>query len=168
MMQVVDGKFTDFRWKTGAWDLESDAFKRDGKTNWDLVIDAEMGRRRLLEDTPIASTNEDPVFFDTDQIPWWAWVKRFHLPEAEKANGRAAMIGYVLAYFVDSWTGAGLYDQQNSFLGKLALHLVVFAILIFRSTDSLASLRGLLDEATFYDKQWDAQWQKGNRPKEQD
>jgi len=45
------------------------------------VIDAEMGRRRLLEDTPIASTNEDPVFFDTDQIPWWAWVRRFHLPE---------------------------------------------------------------------------------------
>jgi hypothetical protein len=45
------------------------------------VIDAEMGRRRLLEDSPIASTNEDPVFFDTDQIPWWAWVKRFHLPE---------------------------------------------------------------------------------------
>ena len=42
------------------------------------------------------------------------------------------MIGYFLAYFVDSWTGAGLYDQQNSFLGKLALHLVVFAILIFR------------------------------------
>ena len=45
------------------------------------VIDAEMGRRRLLEDSPIASTNEDPVFFDTDQIPWWAWVRRFHLPE---------------------------------------------------------------------------------------
>ncbi len=37
MMQVVDGKFTDFRWKSGAWDLESDAFKKDGKTNWDLV-----------------------------------------------------------------------------------------------------------------------------------
>ena len=52
--------------------------------------------------------------------------------QAEKANGRAAMVGYFLAYFVDSWTGAGLYDQQNSFLGKLALHLVVFAILIFR------------------------------------
>ena len=36
-MQVVDGKFADFRWKNGAWDLESDAFKKDGKTNWDLV-----------------------------------------------------------------------------------------------------------------------------------
>ena len=74
---------------------------------------------------------------------WWqsvfcaTWLQEalrgFTLPwQAEKANGRAAMIGYVLAYFVDSWTGAGLYDQQNSFLGKLALHLVVFAILIFR------------------------------------
>ena len=36
-MQVVDGRFTDFRWKNGAWELESDAFKKDGKTNWDLV-----------------------------------------------------------------------------------------------------------------------------------
>lgn len=37
-MQIVDGKFTDYRWKNGAWDLESDAFKgKEGKTNWDLV-----------------------------------------------------------------------------------------------------------------------------------
>ena len=56
------------------------------------VIDAEMGRRRLLEDSPIASTNEDPVFFDTDQIPWWAWVKRFHLPEVGRALLSAALL----------------------------------------------------------------------------
>ncbi|CAL8467037.1 g6573 [Coccomyxa elongata] len=167
--QVVDGKYSDYRWTNGSWDLESSAFKgKDGKVDWDLVIDAEMARRKLLEDSPIPSTNEDPVFFDTAQIPWWAWVKRFHLPEAEKANGRAAMVGYFLAYFVDSWTGAGLYDQQNSFLGKLALHLVVFAILIFRSSDSLASLKNLLDEATFYDKQWQANWLNTERPKEED
>ncbi len=36
-MQVIDGRFTDFRWKSGAWDLESAAFKKDGKTNWDMV-----------------------------------------------------------------------------------------------------------------------------------
>jgi hypothetical protein len=88
--------------------------------------------------------------------------------QAEKLNGRAAMVGYFLAYFVDSWTGSGLYDQQNSFLGKLALHLVVFAILILRSSDSLSAIRTLLDEATFYDKQWGAQWQNQERPKEQD
>ena len=45
------------------------------------VIDAEMARRRLLEDTPIPSRLDDPVNFDTEMIPWWAWVRRFHLPE---------------------------------------------------------------------------------------
>lgn len=28
--------------------------------------------------------------FDTSMVPWWAWVKRFHLPQAEMINGRAA------------------------------------------------------------------------------
>lgn len=37
-----------------------------------------------------------------------------------------------------------------------------------RSNDSLASLKNLLDEATFYDKQWAANWQNQTRPKEQD
>jgi hypothetical protein len=45
------------------------------------VIDAEMARRKLLEATPIPSINEEPVLFDTGEIPWWAWVRRFHLPE---------------------------------------------------------------------------------------
>lgn len=40
-----------------------------------------MARRKMLEDTPIPSTNEDAVVFDTSEIPWWAWVRRFHLPE---------------------------------------------------------------------------------------
>ena len=52
--------------------------------------------------------------------------------QAEKLNGRAAMVGYALAWVVDSLSGAGLVDQQNSFLGKLLLHVAVFAILIFR------------------------------------
>ena len=34
------------------------------------VIDAEMARRKMLEDTPIASLNEDPVNFDTGMVPW--------------------------------------------------------------------------------------------------
>ena len=45
------------------------------------VIDAEMARRKMLEESPIASTQEEPVLFDTSEIPWWAWVRRFHLPE---------------------------------------------------------------------------------------
>ncbi len=36
--QVVDGKYSDYRWANGSWDLESSAFKgKDGKVDWDLV-----------------------------------------------------------------------------------------------------------------------------------
>ena len=48
------------------------------------------------------------------------------MSQAEKLNGRAAMVGYVLALVVDRLTGAGLAAQQDSFLGKVALHLTVF------------------------------------------
>ncbi|KAI7840742.1 hypothetical protein COHA_005557 [Chlorella ohadii] len=165
VLQLVDGRFSDYRWKNGRWDLS--LFKgADGETDWDAVIDAEMARRKLLEDSPIPCTNEDPVLFDTAEIPWWAWVRRFHLPEAEKLNGRAAMVGYVLALFVDQLTGVGLLDQQNSFLGKVLLHVAVFGILLIRSSSDIDKFRGLIDEATFYDKQWNATWEGQERPSE--
>lgn len=167
MLITEDGKFRDFRWKDGRWVLTNSAFKgADGEIDWDLVIDAEMARRKLLEDTPIPSTNEEPVLFDTAEIPWWAWVRRFHLPEAEKLNGRAAMMGYVLAILVDKLSGAGLIDQQESFLGKLALHICVFGILIIRNTSDISKFKNLIDEATFYDKQWNATWEGQERPSE--
>lgn len=168
VMQITeDGKFRDFRWKNGRWDLSSPLFKQaSGEQDWDAVIDAEMARRKLLEDTPIPSTNEEPVLFDTSEIPWWAWVRRFHLPEAEKLNGRAAMMGYVLALFVDKLTGAGLIDQQDSFLGKVALHVCVFAILLVRTSSDVEKYKNLVDEATFYDKQWQATWEGQERPTE--
>jgi hypothetical protein len=97
----------------------------DGKVDWDAVIDAEVVRRKLLEANPVSSNNEEPVVFDTSIVPWWAWVKRFHLPEAELLNGRAAMIGYAAGWLVDAATGVGLVDQQNSFLGKLLLFILV-------------------------------------------
>lgn len=52
--QVIDGKFSDPRWKEGRWVLES---FRDPKGNmdWDAVITAEMTRRRMLEGNPIPS-----------------------------------------------------------------------------------------------------------------
>lgn len=81
------------------------------------------------------------------------WVRRFHLPEAEKLNGRAAMLGYVAALLVDQATGVGILDQQESFLGKLVLHLTVFGVLLFRSSSDVDKYKNLLDEATFYDKQ---------------
>ena len=37
-----------------------------------------------------------------------------------------------MALVVDQLTGAGLVAQQDSFLGKVALHIVVFAILLVR------------------------------------
>jgi hypothetical protein len=51
------------------------------------VVLAEVVRRKLLEANPVSSNNEEPVVFDTSIVPWWAWVKRFHLPEAELLNG---------------------------------------------------------------------------------
>ncbi len=86
--------------------------------------------------------------------------------QAEKLNGRAAMMGYLFAWIVDSLSGAGLVDQQNSFLGKLALHIVVFAVLLFRNLDAIPAYKNLLDEATFYDKQWAATWEGQKRPSE--
>lgn len=49
-----------------------------------------MARRKLLEDLPIPSTNEEPVLFDTSEIPWWAWIKRFHLPEVSVEHSSLA------------------------------------------------------------------------------
>jgi len=50
-------------------------------------------------------------------------------------------------------TGLGLLDKQNSFLGKVLLHVAVFGILLIRSSSDIDKFRGLIDEATFYDKQ---------------
>lgn len=84
-LQIVDGRFRDYRWKAGRWDL---SYFKDakGEMDWDAVIDAEMARRKLLEDSPIPSTNEEAVVFDTSEIPWWAWVRRFHLPEVSNPS----------------------------------------------------------------------------------
>lgn len=76
------------------------------------------------------------------------------------------MVGYALAWVVDSLSGVGLVDQQNSFLGKLLLHVAVFAILIFRTADVIPKYKNLIDEATFYDKQWGATWEGQKRPSE--
>ena len=93
-------------------------------------------------------------------------MKRFHLPEAEKANGRAAMVGYFMALVVDQLSGAGLVEQQDSFIGKVLLHIVVFGCLFVRDTKDLDKLKGLVDEATFYDKQWNSTWEGTERPSE--
>lgn len=37
---IAEGKFNDPRWRAGTWDISQ--FTKDGKTNWDAVIDAGM------------------------------------------------------------------------------------------------------------------------------
>lgn len=161
-------EFTDSRWVGGTWDLAqfSDS---NGEVDWDLVIDAEMARRRILEDNPeplLDSSSKDLVTFDTGIIPWWAWVRRFHLPEAEKLNGRAAMVGYAAGYLVDALTGQGLVDQQSSFIGKTLIFATILGTLFIRKTEDIDNLKGLADEATFYDSQWQATWDGAERPSE--
>ncbi|XP_057477797.1 light-harvesting complex-like protein 3 isotype 1, chloroplastic [Actinidia eriantha] len=153
----AQAKFVDSRWVGGTWDLKQ--FVKDGKTDWDAVIDAEVRRRKWLEDDPESSSNDDPVIFDTSIIPWWAWIKRFHLPEAERLNGRAAMVGFFMAYLVDSLTGVGLVDQMGNFFCKTLLFVAVAGVLLIRKNEDIETLKKLIEETTFYDKQWQATWQ---------
>ena len=60
---------------------------------------------------------------------------------------------FVISMALPRPTGVGLLDQQNSFLGKVLLHVAVFGILLIRSSSDIDKFRGLIDEATFYDKQ---------------
>ncbi|KAJ7952591.1 Chlorophyll A-B binding protein [Quillaja saponaria] len=149
--------FEDPKWVGGTWDLKQ--FQKDGNTDWDAVIDAEARRRKWLEDNPESSSNDNLIVFDTSIVPWWAWVKRFHLPEAELLNGRAAMIGFFMAYLVDSLTGVGLVDQMNNFFCKTLLFVAVVGVLLIRKNEDLENLKKLFEETTFYDKQWQATWQ---------
>ncbi|KAJ6389165.1 hypothetical protein OIU77_027498 [Salix suchowensis] len=120
---------------------------------------SEARRRKWLQGNPESSNNDDPVVFDTSIIPWWAWMKRFHLPEAELLNGRAAMIGFFMAYLVDSLTGVGLVDQMGNFFCKTLLFVAVVGVLLIRKNEDLETVKKLLEETTFYDKQWQATWQ---------
>ncbi|GAB4834642.1 hypothetical protein Ancab_032905 [Ancistrocladus abbreviatus] len=155
--EKVVKKFQDPRWVNGTWDLTQ--FEKDGKTDWDAVIDAEARRRKWLENNPESSSNDDPVVFDTSIVPWWAWIKKFHLPEAELLNGRAAMIGFFVAYLVDSLTGLGVVDQMSNLFCKTLLFVAVVGVLLIRKNEDIETLKKLLEETTFYDRQWQATWQ---------
>ncbi|XP_022735886.1 light-harvesting complex-like protein 3 isotype 2, chloroplastic [Durio zibethinus] len=159
----VLGKFEDPRWIGGTWDLKQ--FQKHGSTDWDAVIDAEVRRRKWLQDNPETTSNDNPVVFDTSIIPWWAWMKRFHLPEAELVNGRAAMIGFFMAYLVDSLTGVGLVDQMGNFFCKTLLFVAVVGVLLIRKNEDFDNIKKLIEETTFYDKQWQATWQDDTNSK---
>lgn len=153
-------KFVDERWKNGTWDLNM--FVQDGKMDWDGVIVAEARRRKFLELYPEAATEQDTVLFRTSIIPWWAWFMRSYLPEAELINGRAAMVGFFMAYLVDALTGLDVVGQTGNFICKAGLFVTVISVILLRRTQDFETLKKLADEATFYDKQWQASWQDQN------
>lgn len=72
------------------------------------------------------------------------------------------MIGFFMAYFVDSLTGVGLVDQMSNFFCKTLLFVAVLGVLLIRKNEDLENLKKLFDETTLYDKQWQATWQDEN------
>eukprot|EP00468_Gymnochlora_sp_CCMP2014_P003618 CAMPEP_0167753690 /NCGR_PEP_ID=MMETSP0110_2-20121227/7858_1 /TAXON_ID=629695 /ORGANISM="Gymnochlora sp., Strain CCMP2014" /LENGTH=178 /DNA_ID=CAMNT_0007639493 /DNA_START=219 /DNA_END=755 /DNA_ORIENTATION=- len=131
VMCVEDGKFVDYRWKEGTWDTQQFQTS-EGKVDWDAIIDAEIARRKIVIDNQLAMDTSQDITFNAAEIPWWAWVKRFHLPEAEKLNGRAAMIGYISALWVDQLTKVGIYDQHTSLWGRLTVAATVVGVFYYR------------------------------------
>ncbi|KAJ7944674.1 Chlorophyll A-B binding protein [Quillaja saponaria] len=151
--------FEDPRWVGGTWDLKQ--FQNDSNTDWDAVIDA--GKRpgggngwRITQNHLVTITL---LFLTPPLYLGGHGMKRFHLPEAELLNGRAAMVGFFMAYLVDSLTGVGLVDQMRNLFCKTLLFVAVLGVLLIRKNEDLENLKKLFEETTFYDKQWQATWQ---------
>ncbi|KAF3433226.1 hypothetical protein FNV43_RR24328 [Rhamnella rubrinervis] len=73
--------------------------------------------------------------------------------------GRAAMVGFFMAYIVDGLTGLDVVGQTGNLICKAGLFVTVTDIVLFKRTQDFDNLRKLADEATLYDKQWQASWQ---------
>lgn len=74
-------------------------------------------------------------------------------------SGRAAMIGFFMAYLVDVLTGLDMVGQNGNLVCKAGLFVTVIGVLLYRRNQDFQTLRKLADEATFYDKQWQSSWQ---------
>ncbi|URD79568.1 Lil3 protein [Musa troglodytarum] len=88
----------------------------------------EARRRRWLEDNPEASSTKGPVIFDTSIIRWWAWINRFHLPEAETPNGCL-----LFPFKIDR---CDLLAQMENVFSKTLLLLAVAGVLLIREERS--------------------------------
>ena len=76
--------------------------------------------------------------------------------------GRAAMVGFFMAYLVDALTGLDVVGQTGNFICKARLFVTVVSVILLRQTKDFENLKNLADEATFYEKQWQASWQDQN------
>ena len=72
--------------------------------------------------------------------------------------GQAAMVGFFVAYLVDPLTGLDVVGQTNNFICKAELFVTVISMILLRRTKDFENLKNLADEATFYDKHWQALW----------
>lgn len=73
--------------------------------------------------------------------------------------GRAAMVGFFMGYIVDAMTGLDVVGQTGNLICKAGLLLAVVGVVLFRRKEDLENMKKLADEATYYDKQWQASWQ---------
>lgn len=79
---------------------------------------------------------------------------------------RRAVIGYATGYFVDLLTHNGLVSQTDNFFGKTLMFATFIGCAFIRNTKDIDRFKGLINEATFYDKQWNATWEGVERPSE--
>ncbi|KAL2558465.1 Chlorophyll A-B binding family protein [Forsythia ovata] len=80
--------------------------------------------------------------------------------------GRAAMVGFFMAYIVDALTGLDVVGQAGNFICKAALFVTIIGVILFRKTQDFEKIQKLAKEATFYDKQWQASWRNHDDPKD--
>ncbi|GKB29404.1 hypothetical protein Tco_0868805, partial [Tanacetum coccineum] len=76
---------------------------------------------------------------------------------------QAAMVGFFMAYFIDSLTSVGLVDQMENFFCKTLLFVAIAGVLLRRKNEDVDNLKKLLDETTFYDNHekkevWRGKW----------
>ncbi|KAJ0110751.1 hypothetical protein Patl1_01372 [Pistacia atlantica] len=136
----------------------------EGQKSLDIVeqqetssLQTEAKRRRLLERYPESATNQEPVVFRSSIIPWWAWLRRSHPPEAELLNVELQWLGFFMAYIVDALTGLDVVGQTGNLVCKAGVFLTVVGVILFRQTEDFKKLKNLADEATMYNKQWQDQ-----------
>lgn len=102
--------------------------------------------------------------FRSSIIPWWPWLRRSYLPEAELLNGqnlsfsirnlqhpdfikrinvagRAAMVGFLMTYIVDALTGLDVVGQTGNLVCKAGVFLTVVGVILLRQSDDFNNLK---------------------------